>query len=361
MQGSRYRVSVPGFKFRVPGSFCTMLHASYNLYPVPSTIKIGTSNIFLSNSIMVNSDSVVDWLLQGDPAVRWQVHADLLDSDEEMIRKERKKVTTEGWGAKLLERQDEEGTWARALYSPKWTSTTYTLLLLRRLGLDPNNRKAQKGSKILLEKGFSEDYGINYWSKYTNKSETCVTGMTLSILVYFNIKDKRLTEIAEHLLHVQMDDGGWNCRRPYGATHSSFHTTLIVLEAFHEYLQKFDEHRNEVLQGRDRAIEFLLQHRLYKSHRTGRIVKPQITQFCFPPRWYYDVMTALDYLRSENIPKEERMQDGIDLVLSKRKKNGTWLLPSPHPGKTFFTLESSGKPSRMNTLRGMRILRWWET
>jgi len=309
---------------------------------------------------MVKSNSVVDWLLQGDPSVRWQVHADLLDSDKETVWKEREKIATEGWGARLLECQDEAGTWANALYSPKWTSTTYTLLLLRRLGLDPANKQAQKGCKILLESGFSKDSGINYWQKYSNQSETCVTGLTLSILAYFNIKDERLAAIAKHLLGVQMDDGGWNCRRPYGAIHGSFHTTLMVLEAFREYLQKFEENRKEVIQARDRAVEFLLQHRLYKSHRTGRIVKLQFTQFCFPPRWKYDVMTVLDYLRSENITKDELMQDAIDLVKSKRKKDGTWLLPSPHPGRIFCELEKTGKPSRINTLRGLRILRWWE-
>jgi hypothetical protein len=309
---------------------------------------------------MVTNNSIIEWLLQGDPSIRWQVYADLLDKDEETIRKERKKITTEGWGAKILARQDEAGTWAGALYSPKWTSTTYTLLLLRRLGLDPDNPGAQKGSRILLEKGFARDGGINYWEKYSTQSETCVTGLTLSILAYFNIKDQRLISIAEHLLGVRMEDGGWNCRRPYGATHSSFHTTLIVLEAFREYLQKYEEHKEEILHARDRAVEFLLQHRLYKSHRTGRIVRPQMTQFCFPPRWKYDVMSVLDYLRSENIPKDERMQDAIDLLISRRKKDGTWLLPTPHSGRIFFELEKAGEPSRINTLRGMRILRWWE-
>jgi len=304
---------------------------------------------------------LIDWLLEGDPAIRWQVHADLLDSDEETIRKERIKITTTGWGAKLLSHQDKEGTWAGALYSPKWTSTTYTLLLLRRIGLDPDNPGAQKGSRILLEEGFSKDGGINYWQKYYSQSETCVTGMTLSILAYFNIQDNRLISIAEHLLGVQMEDGGWNCRRPGGATHSSFHTTLIVLEGFREYLQKFDEHKEKIIKARDRAVEFLLEHRLYKSHRTGHIVKPQMTQFCFPPRWKYDVMTVLDYLRSVNVQKNERMQDAIDLLISKRRKDGTWLLQRPHPGKIFFELETAGEPSRMNTLRGMRILKWWET
>jgi hypothetical protein len=304
-------------------------------------------------------NKLIEWLLQGDPAVRWQVHAHLLDSDEKTIRRERKKMTSSGWGAELLSRQDASGTWAKALYSPKWTSTTYTLLLLRRLGLDPDNPAARKGSRILLDKGFFRDGGINYWKNYT-KSETCVTGLTLSILAYFNITDERLISIAGHLLGQQMEDGGWNCRKPYGAKHSSFHTTLIVLEGFHEYLQKFDEHQKEILHARDRAVEFLLQHRLYKSHRTGRIVNPQMTQFCFPPRWKYDVMTVLDYLRAADIQKDERMQDAIDLLISKLKNDGTWLLPAPHPGKRFFELEQSGEPSRINTLRGLRILRWWE-
>ncbi len=338
------------------------------MQPVTCNLQLETCNTpvqignwFSSKYPMVKFDSLVDWLLQGDPSVRWQVHADLMDSDKETVWKERKKVATEGWGAKLLELQDEAGTWAKGLYSPKWTSTTYTLLLLRQLGLDFANQQVQKGSRILLESGFSKDGGINYWQKYSNQSETCVTGLTLSILAYFNIKDKRLADVAKHLLDMQMDDGGWNCRRPYGATHSSFHTTLIVLESFREYLQRFEEHRKEILQARDRAIEFLLQHRLYKSHRTGRIVKPQMTQFCFPPRWKYDVMAVLDYLRSENVPKDERMQDAIDLVKSKRKKDGTWLLPAPHPGRIFFELEKTGEPGRMNTLRAMRILKWWET
>jgi len=309
---------------------------------------------------MINSDSTIDWLLQGDPSVRWQVHSDLLDSDKTIVAKERQKIATEGWGAKLLELQDEAGTWAKGLYTPKWTSTTYTLLLLRRLGLDPDNKQAQQGCNILLEEGFSKDGGINYWRRYGDQSETCVTSLTLSVLSYFNIKDQRLTEIAKHLLGAQMDDGGWNCRRPYGATHSSFHTTLMVLEAFREYLRKFDDPRTEILKARDSGIEFLLQHKLYKSHRTGRIVKPQMTQFCFPPMWKYDVMTVLDYLRSENISKDVRMQDAIDLVISKRKKDGTWHLPTPIPGRTFFSLETTGKPSRMNTMRGLRILRWWK-
>lgn len=310
---------------------------------------------------MFEYNDLIDWLLQGDPSINWQVHAHLLDSDDKTTWKERKKVATSGWGKQLLSHQDKSGTWAGTMYSPKWTSTTYTLLLLRSLGLYPDNTGAQKGCRILLDNGFAKDGGINYWEKYSSQSETCVTGLTLTLLAYFNIIDKRLISIAEHLLSVQMEDGGWNCRKSYGATHSSFHTTLIVLEAFHEYQQKFNDHKKEVLQARDKAVEFLLHHRLYKSHRTGRIVKPQMTQFCFPPRWKYDVMTVLDYLRAENIQKDGRMQDAIDLLISKRKNDGTWMLPRPHPGRIFFELEAAGEPSRMNTLRGMRILRWWET
>jgi len=306
-----------------------------------------------------NSDPVITWLLDGDPSIRWQVLKDLLKADKSVVNQERSKIADEGWGARLLARQDDEGTWSKKLYSPKWTSTTYTLLLLRRLGLNQDNTQAQRGSMILLEEGFFDDGGINYWKSYKH-SETCVTGLTLSLLAYFNINDSRIPIIVEHLLRVQMDDGGWNCRRPFGATHSSFHTTIIVLEGLYEYLQKYDEFTTEIKTSVDRAIEFLLQHRLYKSHRTGNIVKTEMTRFHFPPRWRYDVLRILDYFQMDDIRPDPRMQDGIDLVYQRRTDDGRWMLPQGYPGKIFFELETTGKPSRWNTLRALRILKWWE-
>ena len=305
------------------------------------------------------SDSTVSWLLEGDVSIRYQVMRDLIASEDKATEKERQKVAAEGWGNRLLSFQDEEGTWAKAVYSPKWISTTYTLILLKRFGLPQGNAQAQKGAQSLLERGFFKDGGINYW-KTIKQSETCVTGLILNICSYFQIKDDRLHEIAKFLFKEQMKDLGWNCRSVDGATHSSFHTSLIVMEALWDYAQLFPEKKDEIMAKIMEGMEFLLQHWLYKSDKTGKVVKPAFTMFSFPPRWYYDVMKALDFAQLINAPKDERFEDAINLLKKKQNNDGTWNLQNRHSGKTFFELESVGKPSRWNTLRAYRILKWWD-
>ncbi|MBN2521111.1 MAG: hypothetical protein JXB17_11430, partial [Bacteroidales bacterium] len=167
----------------------------------------------------------INWLFNGDPSIRYHVKRDILNATEGEIKTEQNKISLEGWGNKLLAKQDTEGTWAKGLYSPKWISTTYTLLILRRLGLNQDNVHARKGAEILLDKGYYRDGGINYFGSLKH-SETCVTGMILSILSYFRIDDKRLDDLARFLFEQQMHDGGWNCESFKGAKHSSFHTTL---------------------------------------------------------------------------------------------------------------------------------------
>src|SRR5260370_1410304 len=192
-------------------------------------------------------DGTIQWLLDGDPAIRWQTLRELVGAAESTVERERRRIARDGWGARLLARQDPEGTWAGGLssdgglYSPKWTSTTYTMLLLRDFGLTANNRQARKACRLLLDGGLQRDGGINYgiWAKWTGRSETCVTGMVLSILSYFELEDDRLDTIAGHLLEQQMPDGGWNCRRFDGASHASVHTTISVLEG----LRLYEEYR----------------------------------------------------------------------------------------------------------------------
>jgi hypothetical protein len=251
----------------------------------------------------------IQWLLDGDPSIRWQALRDLVEAPERVVERERSKVARDGWGARLLARQDPEGTWAKrrrtraggmssdgGLYSPKWTSTTYTMLLLRDFGLPANNRQARRACTLLLDGGFERDGGINYgsWGKMWGRSETCITGMVLSILSHFEHDDGRLDTLAEHLLEQQMPDGGWNCRRPYGATHSSVHTTISVLEGLRLYELHRGRQARAVHAAQHRGREFLLVHRLFRSHRTGEIIKPQFTRFYFPPRWHYDILRALD-------------------------------------------------------------------
>jgi hypothetical protein len=298
----------------------------------------------------------IDWLMKGDASIRWQVMKDLLGKPNRLIEKEREKISKQGWGAKLLKRQDEEGTWAGSLYSRKWISTTYTMLLLRRLGLSPSSPEAKKPCSILLDKGFYADGGINYF-RSLNHSETCVTGMILSILSYFHYDDQRLESLVKFLLEQQIADGGWNCRSFKGDTHSSFHTTMSVLEGLREY-EKFKKGRGlEVRKIQLAAVEFLLNHKLFRSHRTGRIFDSKMTRFSFPTGWRYDVLRGLDYFQEADIPFDNRMEEAIELVVRRKTKDGKWLVQNRHPGKTYFEMEQVGKPSRWNTLRALRVLK----
>jgi hypothetical protein len=318
-----------------------------------------------------NTDKAILWLLQGDPAIRWQALRDVLGAAKTLVERERRWVAHGGWGARLLAKQDPEGTWGKyartragglssdgGLYSPKWISTTYTMLLLRDFGLPATNRQARKACTLLLDQGLQRDGGINYG--WWGVSETCVTGMVLSILSAFEYDDDRLDTVADHLLEQQMPDGGWNCRRRFGATHSSVHTTISALEG----LRRYELHRGRkvraVRAAQRRGREFLLVHRLFRSHRTGEVIKPIFIRFSFPPRWHYDILRALDYFQAVNAPRDPRLAEAIEIVRSTRDNDGRWPLQNSYKGKTYFEMERLGAPSRWNTLRALRVLKWWE-
>jgi len=307
---------------------------------------------------MTIKETVIDWLLDGDPTLRWQVQRDLLQVEPDLIQRNREQIAFQGWGARFLELQDSTGTWGCGLYSPKWISTTYTLLTLRRLGLVPTNHQAQRGCELLLDEGFFPDDGINF-SKYAEHSETCITGMVLSLLAYFRYPDDRIHRIVEHLLAHQMKDHGWNCRSFRGDTHSSFHTTISVLEGLYEYEKIFPERAAPVRSAQARAREFLLIHKLYCSHRTGEVVKPFMTRAAFPPRWRLDFMRALDYFQDCEADRDQRLSDAIALLRAKRRKDGRWPLNRGMSGLTYFEMEKAGGPSRINSLRALRVLKWW--
>ena len=284
---------------------------------------------------------------------------DLLDAPLEEYEKVRARVALEGWGADLLSRDDANGTWANGLYSPKWTSTTYTLLTLRRFGLPHDHPQAQRACTLFLTKGLNHDGGINLF-KSIDYSETCVNGMLLSLFSYFRSSDERVHSVADYLLREQMRDGGWNCERINGATHGSFHTTISVLEGLREYASTHPAIAS-LMDAVNRAHTFLLNHRLYKSHRTGAVVNSAMTRMNFPPRWHYDFIRALDYFQSVNAPRDERMNDAIELLKSKQRKDGRWPAYRPWAGRMYFEMEKAGAPSRWNTLRALRVLKWWES
>jgi hypothetical protein len=307
--------------------------------------------------------ATLDWLLAGDPAVRWQTLRDLIAAPPRTVRREQLCVAREGWGQRLLKLQNPDGKWACGLYTPKWTSTTYTLLLLRSFGLTPRNPQAMRACRVLLDAGFWQDGGINFYPRRQQHSETCISSMVLAALCWFGCDDPRVDQLAAHVAAQQMPDGGWNCRSMQGygsATHGSFHTSISALEALLEYERFRPERSAEARSAQVRGREFFLIHRLYHSHHTGKVAQSAFTRFSFPPRWHFDVLRGLDYFREAGAERDPLLADAIALVESKRHSDDRWLLENPYPGKTFFPLEQRGRPSRWNTLRALRVLQWWK-
>lgn len=270
-----------------------------------------------------------------------------------------------------MRRQDRSGTWGGGLYLPKWLSTTYTMLLLRDLGLRAGHRAALRACALLLSEGLRKDGGINY-GPWGSRGETCITGMMLSILCTMGYGAgkgsekciaQRVDVLADHLLQRQMPDGGWNCQRPCGATHASVHTNISTLEGLrdHELHGALGAQRLKALcDAQQRGSEFLLAHRMFRSHRTGAVIKPVLRRLAFPSRWHYDILRGLDYFQSVGAPRDERLAEAIDVLVDKRGTDGRWRLEHRFPGRAFFEMERLGGPSRWNTLRAMRVLRWWE-
>lgn len=303
--------------------------------------------------------SAVDWLLQGDPSVAWQTQRDLLLLPEPEWAPTRLRVGQEGWGRRLIDLQGADDKWAGGLYQPKWTSTNYTLLELRRLGLDPANQAALRGVRRLLDEAVWVDGGVSYWAS-RDLAERCVNGMVLSLATYFDVEDGRVDGMAELLVGSRVADGGWNCRDYQGDDrHSSFHTTISVLEGL--LLWK----RRTGARDADEAIatgqEVLLAHRLLRSHTTGEVINEAWTRFAFPPRWHYDVLRGLDHLQDAGADRDPRVEDAIEVVMSRRRSDGLWPIGPRYTGQVHFKMEEGRNPGRWNTLRSLRVLRWWES
>jgi hypothetical protein len=302
----------------------------------------------------------LDWLLAGDPAIVWQVQRDLQDRAPRTWRATMRQVASRGWGAQLLAHRAADGCWGGGWYNPKWTSTFYTMQLLVCLGLPPRSGPAVATGSLLLQHGVREDGSVVLWQ--TPRPDTCVAGMLLHTVSAVGLADDPACDaMTQWLLGEQLPDGGWNCNRHRGATHSSFHTTLSVLEGLWRWSADRSEAPtlgSEVLAASERGREFLLAHHLYRSHTTGRVARSGFTRFSFPHWWYYDVMRALDHFRDVGAAWDERLADPVNLLVEKRRPDGRWNLQSRHPGRTWFEMENPGQPSRWNTLRAMRILRW---
>lgn len=312
----------------------------------------------------MSKPSVVRWLLDSDPGIRWQVMRDLDDAPAHEIAAERAKVAAEGMGARLLALQEADGRWSGAAWNRGWDSTMHVLMLLRDLGLDPACEQARRAVDLVRERvtwfgcGPRECDGHGF---FEGEVEPCINGQVAAVGAYFG-QDVR--GVIDRLLAEQLPDGGWNCEAERGSTRSSFNTTICVLEALLEYEQSLGG-SPELTAARLRGQEYLLERRLFRRRSTGEVIErdrkggAMWTRFAFPTWWHYDVLRGLDYLRRAGFVPDERVAEAIELVASKRGHDGRWTLEAQYPGRMpVETDEAEGRPSRWNTLRALRVLEW---
>lgn len=298
--------------------------------------------------------NTINWLLDSDPSIRFQTKRDILGLEKDEWISDQKDISSVGWGKQLLDLQDPDGKWSGGLYSPKFTSTHYTMMLLRRMEMLPNDQTSL-GCDQLINIG-----AIGDTSSDEPRHDACITGMGLGILAQFKSHSELFDDIVDFLERRKIVDGAWNCRYPRQKTkHSSLHTTLLVLEGLTILGNNYPKYKKRVTELIEPANEFLLIHELFKSHRTGEIIHPQFIDISFPPRWKYNILTALDYFRSINHPSDERMRDAVAIV-KQREKKGFWPKGKQMSGKKYFHLDPPRKPSTFNTLRGLRVLKLYD-
>jgi hypothetical protein len=306
--------------------------------------------------------NAIEWLLDSDPAIRWQAMRDLTDSSPAAIAAERARVPREGLGAEILARQQPDGSWRRA-EARVWLPTLFTLLLLRATGVD-RAEPAVKSAITRLETNLRWNDHPNWELRaaelggnrfFVGEVEPCINGGVLALGAYFG----RPTEsLARRLVGEQLDDGGWNCEAP-SSTRSSFHTTICALEGLLEYERAVGS-APEIAAARSRGEEYLLERGLFRRRSTGEVANPAFLELAFPPRYHYDVLRALDYFRNAGVRPDARMREAVHLIESRRQADGRWILDRAYDEALALPVgESAGEPSRWNTLRALRVLRWF--
>jgi len=307
--------------------------------------------------------SAIDWLLDSDPAIRWQAMRDLTDAPSDQVAAERARVATEGWGARLLALRRKDGLWDTGTPDTEWISLL-ALLMLRDMGLDPSSDQARRATALVRDNATYHSRGPWHGNPvFAGEVEPCINGRVVAVGSYFG---QDVTGIVERLLGEQMADGGWNCEQENGSTRGSFHTTINVLEGLLEHANATGSSA-DVTAALQRGHEYLLERRMLRRLSTGELIDPAFTLFSFPTGWHYDVLRGLDHLRAAGVTPDARTAEAIDLVRSKRDAEGRVPLENPHKSEMvnarvrdleFDMDEREGRPSRWNTLRALRVLRW---
>lgn len=296
----------------------------------------------------------LDWLLDSDPAIRWQALRDLTDASPAAIRTERARVAREGLGAAVLACQGPDGPWHRS-GAPDWLPTLYTLQLLRATGIECAEPVVD-AALARLEAGFRWDAAFGAKPFFEGEVEPCINGGTLALGAYFG---RPSAHLVSRLLAEQLADGGWNCEAPK-SRRASFHSTICVLEGLLEY-ERAAGPTPALAAARRRGEEYLLERGLFRRRSTGEAANPAFLTFAFPPRYHHDVLRALDYLRDAGGRPDPRIADAIEVVRHRRQPDGRWRLDRSADEALALPLgESPGEPSRWITLRALRVLAWYE-
>jgi hypothetical protein len=299
-------------------------------------------------------DPVIDWLLDADPSIRWQVMRDLSVTPGEIVAAERSRVALEGWGALLLDEQRADGQWGDGIATPFWWSNMYTLVFLRDLGLDPSSSRARAAiDRVREHVTWGPGFGNSPF--FEGEVEPCINGRVVALGAYFNERSDRL---VDRLLSEQLADGGWNCEAESGSVRSSFHTTICVLEGLLAFEDAFGA-TPAVTDARCRGEEYLLERQLLRRKSTREIIDASWTQLAFPPLWHYDVLRALDYFRAAGVTPDSRVDEAVSAVVARRQQDGRWPLDVRHRNTLHEGMAGAvGAPNRWITLRARRVLDW---
>jgi len=299
-----------------------------------------------------SGDAFIDWLLDSDPSIRWQVMRDLTDTPAQVIAAERARVASEGWGLTLLEQQRPDGQWGDGVVHPFWWTNMYSLLFLRDLGVDPANARARSAIDLVRDNvTWGPEFGNSPF--FEGEVEPCINGRVVALGAYFGVRSDRL---VDRLLGEELADGGWNCEAERGSVRSSFHTTICVLEGLLAYEEAFGA-TSAVTDARRRGEEYLLERRLLRRLSTGEIIKPEWTQLAFPTLWHYDVLRGLDYFRAARRQPDARLDEAFAIVRERRQSDGRWLLDVRHKHTLYEEMAGEvGEINRWVTLRARRVL-----
>ena len=315
---------------------------------------------------------LLEWLLDVDPALRWQVERDLAGAPPEVWAVTRARVATEGFGAALLARQDPDGQWAGGAYFPAdfdpdgpegaedagqpWTATTWSLNTLREWGVDAAVL-AGTAEKLAAHSRWEYE-GLPYWG---GEVDCCINAYTLANGGWLGAD---VSGTGRWLVEHQLADGGWNCAWVDGSVRSSFHSTVNTLKGLLDHEVRTGG-SDALRAARQAGEEYLLERRLLHRRSTGELVGWWATHVAYPFRWFYSALNAADHFRAaarhDGVPPDPRLAEAIEAVRAAGEPDGTWVQQRRHPGRVWFEIDvPAGEPSPWLTFYATRLLTWWD-